>query len=84
MEIEFFIIFTIFVSHLSSIFVDTIIVLDNGQICEVGSHKELIRKGGKYASLYEMQSSQYSNKEGNKGFPSIYNFSEKEVDAECT
>lgn len=35
---------------------DRIVVLDNGQIVEQGSHKELIRSGGTYASLWERQS----------------------------
>ncbi len=35
---------------------DRIIVLDNGKIIEQGSHRELIRKGGKYAELWNRQS----------------------------
>lgn len=35
---------------------DRIIVLDNGTIIEEGSHKELLRKGGKYAELWNRQS----------------------------
>ncbi len=35
---------------------DRIIVLDNGKILEEGSHKELLRKGGKYAELWNRQS----------------------------
>lgn len=35
---------------------DRIIVLDNGKIIEEGSHKELIRKNGKYAELWNHQS----------------------------
>ena len=34
---------------------DTIIVLDKGEIKEMGSHKELLEKGGFYANLIEMQ-----------------------------
>jgi ATP-binding cassette subfamily B protein len=34
---------------------DTIIVLDKGEIKEMGTHKELVEKGGFYASLIEMQ-----------------------------
>lgn len=34
---------------------DTIIVMDKGEVRETGSHDELIRKGGYYAQLYEMQ-----------------------------
>ncbi len=35
---------------------DRIVVLDNGKIVEEGSHKELIRANGTYASLWERQS----------------------------
>lgn len=35
---------------------DRIIVLDEGKIIEEGSHKDLIRKGGKYADLWKHQS----------------------------
>lgn len=34
---------------------DTILVLENGEILEQGNHEELIRKRGKYYSLYEEQ-----------------------------
>mgnify|MGYP006268057215 FL=1 len=34
---------------------DTIIVLDKGEIKEMGAHNELVEKGGFYASLIEMQ-----------------------------
>nr|WP_238524753.1 ABC transporter ATP-binding protein [Halanaerobium hydrogeniformans] len=34
---------------------DKIIVLENGQIVERGSHQELLKKDGKYASLYQGQ-----------------------------
>ena len=35
---------------------DRLFVLDNGRIIESGSHKELIKKSGKYAELWDMQS----------------------------
>lgn len=35
---------------------DRIVVMDNGNIIEEGSHKELIRKNGKYAELWNRQS----------------------------
>lgn len=34
---------------------DRIFVIDNGEIIEEGSHKELMKKGGLYKHLYEMQ-----------------------------
>jgi ATP-binding cassette subfamily B multidrug efflux pump len=34
---------------------DTIIVLDKGEIKEMGTHKDLVEKGGYYASLIELQ-----------------------------
>ncbi len=34
---------------------DRIFVIDNGRIIEEGNHKELIKKGGLYKHLYEMQ-----------------------------
>lgn len=34
---------------------DAIIVLDNGAIAEMGSHQELIGKGGLYSRLWQRQ-----------------------------
>lgn len=34
---------------------DQIIVLDKGEIREIGNHRELLRRGGFYSKLYEMQ-----------------------------
>ena len=36
---------------------DTIMVLDNGKIAEIGSHNELIQKDGIYKRVYDLQSS---------------------------
>jgi len=38
---------------------DHILVLEDGQILESGSHEELVALGGRYASLYEMQAGRY-------------------------
>ncbi len=35
---------------------DRIVVLDDGQIVEQGSHQELLKTGGSYASLWKHQS----------------------------
>jgi ATP-binding cassette subfamily B protein len=34
---------------------DRIYVMNHGRVAEVGSHKELLARGGLYANLYEMQ-----------------------------
>ena len=34
---------------------DAIIVLDKGEIKEIGNHRQLLKKGGFYSKLYEMQ-----------------------------
>lgn len=58
---------SIFISHrLSSTkFCDRILFFENGKIVEEGSHDDLIRLGGKYAKMYEIQS-HYYKEEGNK------------------
>jgi ATP-binding cassette subfamily B protein len=38
---------------------DRIVVLDGGRIVEEGSHAELVRRGGHYAELYELQARGY-------------------------
>ncbi len=52
---------TIFVSHrLSSATVASkIVVLENGEIAEVGTHKELMEKQGKYSILFTTQAKRY-------------------------
>lgn len=51
----------IFISHrLSSCrFSDTIIYLEDGFVKELGSHQQLLRLNGKYASLFNLQASKY-------------------------
>lgn len=38
---------------------DHIVVIEDGQVTESGSHEELLALGGRYADLYEMQASRY-------------------------
>jgi ABC-type multidrug transport system fused ATPase/permease subunit len=54
---------SIFISHrLSSTrFSDRIIFIDKGKIVEVGSHEELMAKGGLYENMFNIQSHYYKN-----------------------
>jgi len=38
---------------------DRILVLENGRIREQGSHAELVKAGGEYAQLFELQAAGY-------------------------
>jgi ATP-binding cassette subfamily B protein len=38
---------------------DRILVLEKGQILEIGSHEELLEKGGRYAELFQLQAMGY-------------------------
>jgi ATP-binding cassette subfamily B protein len=38
---------------------DRILVLDKGQLIEIGSHEELLLKGGRYAELFDLQAAGY-------------------------
>ncbi len=55
---------SLFISHrlASTSFCDRIILLENGEIAEEGTHKELIAANGKYRELFDIQSCWY--KEG--------------------
>jgi ATP-binding cassette subfamily B protein len=52
---------SVYISHrlASTRFCDRIILMDNKTIIESGTHEELIKKGGKYAELFEIQSKYY-------------------------
>jgi ABC-type multidrug transport system fused ATPase/permease subunit len=52
----------IFISHrlASTQFCDRILFMKDGEIKETGSHSQLLRYGGEYASLYETQSRYYT------------------------
>jgi len=51
----------LFISHRFSTvrMADRIVVLENGQIAEEGSHEELTDLGGRYAEMFEMQAASY-------------------------
>ena len=55
----------VYISHrLSSTrFCDRILLMENGQIAEEGTHDELLEKNGCYAKLYEVQSKYYKEQE---------------------
>lgn len=52
---------TVFVSHRlsSSTISDKIVVLDNGEIAEYGTHLELLNQNGLYQGMYEIQARYY-------------------------
>ena len=56
---------SVFISHrlASTRFCDRIIMIENGKVTEEGTHVELMEQGGKYAKLFELQSSYYNDKE---------------------
>ncbi len=58
---------SIFISHrlASTRFADRIFLLDGAKIAEVGTHDELMKKGGRYRYLFDVQSKYYKeNPEG--------------------
>lgn len=54
----------VFISHrlASTRFCDRILFLEHGKVIEEGSHDELMKKGGKYAYVYDVQSHYYTDK----------------------
>ena len=61
---------SIYISHrlASTRFCDRIIYLKKGQIAESGTHEELLRKNGEYASLFEVQSKYYGEEKWEKKY----------------
>lgn len=61
---------SLFISHrlASTRFCDRIFYLENGKIAEEGTHAQLVRAGGKYSNLFEMQSCWYrDDRDAEKG-----------------
>ncbi len=56
---------SVYISHrlASTRFCDRIIMISDGGIAEEGTHEELLKTGGKYADLYEIQSKYYQEGE---------------------
>lgn len=52
---------SLFISHrlASTKFCDRILYLEKGQILEQGTHEELLKQGGKYAEMFQIQSKYY-------------------------
>lgn len=60
---------TIFVTHrlASTKFADKIIVMENGEIVEIGTYDELIQKNGIYSKMWNSQASWYNRDEESYG-----------------
>lgn len=60
---------SIYISHrlASTRFCDRIFFIDNHRIAEVGSHDELMRLGGKYAQMFEVQAQYYQEEVRGQG-----------------
>ena len=57
---------SVFISHrlASAKFCNNIILIDNGEIIETGSHEYLIEQNGKYAEMFKIQAIYYENESG--------------------
>ena len=60
---------TLLVSHRFSTvrMADLIVVLDGARLVEVGSHADLVARGGQYAELYGIQAAAYRDRRGRGG-----------------
>lgn len=74
---------SVYISHrLSSTrFCDRILLLSHGKILEEGTHEELMKKGGRYAELYEIQSRYYREEAERKELFQDMTIPEKRSDA---
>ena len=61
---------TIYITHrlAAARLADKIIVIDNGEVAEIGSHDELVAKNGLYAKMYKDQQSWYTDTEHEMNF----------------
>lgn len=52
---------SVYISHrlASTRFCDRIVLIDKASVCEEGTHEQLLKAGGKYARLFEVQSKYY-------------------------
>lgn len=59
---------SVFISHrlASTSFCDRILLIENGQVSEEGTHAQLIARRGKYYRLFEIQADYYRKKEVNE------------------
>lgn len=55
----------IFISHRlsSAVLADRVLLMENGTIAEIGTHKELMEKNGKYADMFRRQAENYLGNE---------------------
>lgn len=55
----------IFISHRlsSAVLADKVLLMENGEIAECGTHAELMQKGGKYAAMFHRQAENYLGSE---------------------
>ena len=59
---------SVYISHrlASTRFCDRIILIENAVICEEGTHDELMKRGGKYAELFGVQSKYYKEEKSDE------------------
>ena len=55
----------IFISHRlsSAVLADRVVLMENGEIAEVGTHRELMARDGKYAAMFHRQAENYLGSE---------------------